>query len=106
MSDSIYTSGDLRSRILAALSYFGVLCFIPLMASKADDYVRFHARQGLVLWGWIAMAGFALYLPGIGKMFFALSLFVVVILSVSGLISVVLLRAWRLPLVYRISRLF
>ena len=76
------------------------------MVANADDFIRFHARQGLVLWGWGVLAGFALYLPGIGKLFFVLSLVIVIALSLGGIISVLLFRAWRLPLIYQLSRIF
>ena len=45
----INTDQKMRTMILGGLSYLGVLCFIPLMASDKNEFVLFHARQGLVL---------------------------------------------------------
>ncbi|CAH2598651.1 Magnetosome protein MamF [Rhodovastum atsumiense] len=102
-SASIGTSGGLRSRLLAALSYLGILCFVPLLFSRDDEFVQFHARQGLVLWMWGVLAIFALSLPGIGRWFFSFSSMVIMLLSAIGLISVLLEKAWRLPFIYGLA---
>jgi fumarate reductase subunit D len=91
--------GGYRSPLMAALSYLGILCFVPLMMSKGDDYVNFHSRQGLVLWMWSVLAMFALHLPGVGKWLFSFSAMAIVVFSVLGLASVAFKRSWRLPLI-------
>ncbi|ARJ64567.1 Magnetosome protein MamF [Magnetospirillum sp. XM-1] len=88
-----------RSYLMAGLSYLGILCFVPLLMSRDDEYVYFHAKQGLVLWMWSVLAMFALHLPLIGKWLFGFSSMGVLVLSVAGLASVALRRTWRLPLV-------
>ena len=47
-------------RILAAVAYLPALCFVAFAAAPTNRYVRFHARQGLLLFGaevtaWIAL---------------------------------------------------
>jgi uncharacterized membrane protein len=88
-----------RTTVMAALSYLSVLCFVPLLVDRDDEFVYFHAKQGLVLWMWSILAMFALHLPGIGKWLFGFSSMGVLVLSVVGLASVALRRTWRLPLV-------
>lgn len=39
----------LFARILSAIAYLGVLSLIPIMLRSKDDFVRFNARQGLLL---------------------------------------------------------
>jgi len=85
--------------VMAAFSYLGILCFVPLMRSQDDEYVQFHAKQGLVLWMWAVVSMFVLEIPGLGKWFFGFSSMLVLVLSVAGLASVALRRAWKLPLV-------
>jgi len=34
---------------LAIISYIGPLCLIPYLTKEKDDFVSFHAKQGLVL---------------------------------------------------------
>ncbi len=105
MIENEAAAGGCRSYLMAALSYLGILCFVPLLMSRDDEYVYFHARQGLVLWMWSVLAMFALHLPGVGKWLFGFSSMAVLVLSVAGLASVALRRTWRLPLVSYVSDL-
>lgn len=90
-------------RFLAILSYLGILCFVPLLKGRGDEFVYFHARQGLVLWIMGVFALFALAIPGIGRPLCHASLIIVLAFSVIGVISASLNRAWKLPLVHPIS---
>ena len=38
-----------KSKLLACLSYLGILVLIPLIAAKDDEFVQFHVRQGAKL---------------------------------------------------------
>ena len=89
----------LRSVLMAAMSYLGVLCFAPLLAGKNDGFIQFHARQGLVIWMWGMFALFLLHVPLIGKWVFGFSSMIVLAYSALGLASVICQRAWKLPLV-------
>ncbi|MBO4422213.1 MAG: hypothetical protein J5879_02155 [Clostridia bacterium] len=44
--DPAETGGN---KLLCVLSYLGVLVLIPLLSVKSTDYVKFHAKQGLIL---------------------------------------------------------
>lgn len=35
--------------IMALISYIGPLCLIPFLAKEKDEFVKFHAKQGLIL---------------------------------------------------------
>lgn len=98
------TRGGWSARLLASLSYVGVLSLIPLFLSRDDEFVAFHAKQGLVLWMWALLAFIALLIPGFGIFFFKASLFLIPMLSIIGLIAVMLNKAWTLPLVYVFAR--
>ncbi|MBF0357290.1 MAG: hypothetical protein HQL70_01710 [Magnetococcales bacterium] len=93
------SSHSTRSRVLSLLSYLGVLCLVPLIFNKDDEYVHFHARQGLVLWIWGVLAIFSLHIPVVGAFFFSFSVLAIALFAVIGIISVLLTRAWRLPVV-------
>ena len=99
MIDDEGAAGGVRTLVMAGLSYLGILCFVPLLMTKDDEFVYFHAKQGLVLWMWSVLALFALQLPAVGKWLFSMSSMCVVVLSVAGLVSVLLRRAWRLPVI-------
>ncbi|MBF0382687.1 MAG: hypothetical protein HQL69_16825 [Magnetococcales bacterium] len=96
---------DPRVRILAFCSYLTILCLVPLLFNTDDDeYVNFHARQGLVLWIWGIISIFALYIPVVGSFFFSLSVVVISGFALAGAISVILGRAWRLPVVSMVAK--
>ena len=82
---------------MAALSYLGVLCLVPLIFSRNDEYVTFHARQGLVLWIWGVLAIFSLHIPVLGAFFFSSSVFFITMLALAGIVSVFFSQTWRLP---------
>ena len=88
-----------RMRILATASYFGIFCLVPLLFDDNSEYVRFHARQGLVLWLWTLLAVFSLALGEFGGFFMTFSMVIIVLLSVMGIVSVVFSQDWRLPII-------
>ncbi len=100
----VHTERSVRTRLMALMSYLGVLVFVPLAMSRDDEFVNFHARQGLVVWILGIIAIFMLYVPGVGKLIFSTFAMVVVLASLVGIVSVVLHKAWKLPLIYELSK--
>lgn len=45
------TSSIDENKLWGILSYISLLCLIPLLTKKDNDFVYFHAKQGLVLFG-------------------------------------------------------
>ncbi|HIJ83867.1 MAG: hypothetical protein HW380_1213 [Magnetococcales bacterium] len=91
------------TQITAAMSYLGILALVPLVLGKIDPFVRFHARQGVVLWIWEVLAVFSLVIPGVGRVFFQVSSLLCFVLSVVGLVAVFLGRTWRFPFVGQLA---
>ncbi|MBF8272114.1 MAG: hypothetical protein HW380_1219 [Magnetococcales bacterium] len=93
-----------RAKILALFSYMGVLCLIPLLFNNDhNDYVRFHSRQGLVLWVWGVLAIFSLYIPVLGGFIFSFSVLMIALFSIAGVVSVIFSRAWKLPFIGQVA---
>ena len=47
---STYTASDIQqNKVMAVLSYLGILVLIPLFAAKDSPFARFHALQGINL---------------------------------------------------------
>ena len=38
-----------QANAMAIISYIGVLCLIPILMKKKDEFISFHAKQGFVL---------------------------------------------------------
>ena len=94
---------DIITKVFAAFSYLGILCFIPLMMNRNSQYIYFHARQGLIIWMWSVLSVIMLYIPGVGKWIFSSSAFPILILSAIGLTSVFLGKQWKIPFIHTLS---
>lgn len=88
-------------KIMAALAYFGILFFLPLVTHPNSSFGKFHANQGLVLLitsiaintvgTIIPLIGWFLILP-LGNLF-------VFVLFIMGLVNALGLKKKRLPVV-------
>ena len=58
-----------KSKVLACLSYLGILVLIPLIAARDDEFVQFHVRQGAKL----TIFGIILSVVNVVYMIFAIS---------------------------------
>jgi fumarate reductase subunit D len=77
------------------LAYLHVLVIFSLIFSKNKPFVRFHAKQGLLLLAFVTFGLFALYIP-------ILSWIVVVFYAIfllAGIINVFLGRERHLPVI-------
>jgi fumarate reductase subunit D len=84
------------NKVMAALSYLGILVLIPLLVKKDDPYVRWHAKQGLVLLiGFIVASVASPWIPMLGNLLFLVLLIVDVIALVQALQG----KKWRIPII-------
>ena len=81
-------------RAMLILSYLAFLGVIPLLFSREDPEVRWHARNGLLLFG--AVAGIALVatlvgtvLPALGCLYAMLMFFVLVLYAFIAILAIV-----------------
>lgn len=88
----------------AALSYMGILVLFPIISgATAHPFVKFHAKQGLVLLVGEVLAILASYwVSYIGGILFLLLL----LMSVAGLYSVLQEEKWYMPGIGFIADLF
>lgn len=98
--------GDLKSgkvvdgKVLALLAYLFVLCIIPLLFKKDDDFIIFHGKQGLVLF--VCEVGvFILSIPF--PWLKDIGIFILGIMSFAGIITVLQGKQTRLPIVADIA---
>jgi len=92
--------------LMGVLAYLGVLVFIPLFTHKNDPFVKFHVKQGLVLFSievitWV-----------VGSMFWPLWMLLnivnlaTLILSIIGIVNVAKNTQKELPIVGHLSSYF
>lgn len=85
--------------VLAILSYLNILVLIPLFASKNKPFVRFHAKQGMVLLAYFAVLLFSFYVP---VLFYLFVLFYAVCI-VAGIVNVARGGEKHLPLIGKLA---
>ena len=85
------------NRILAAVSYLGILCLIPLMLKRDDKYVEFHAKQGLVLFIAEIIVWFINIIPFLGQMIWLMASLVFLAVSIIGLVKAYQGEKWEIP---------
>lgn len=48
-SDEYEAEDKAKNKVMAILSYIGILVLIPILAAKDSKFAKFHANQGLIL---------------------------------------------------------
>lgn len=86
----------LEGKIWAVIGYLWILCFIPLILKKDNDFSLFHAKQGLVLFiASVICAGISV-VPLIG-IIGVLGNAAVFVLSIAGIFSSLKGEYWKMP---------
>ena len=106
-----YYEQDIKdNKVMAVLSYIGILWLIPLLAAKESPYAQFHANQGIVLTlGGIALsvACFIIALiPILGWIVAMVACFIPTVMMILGIINACEGKAKELPFIgkYRILK--
>ena len=85
--------------VFGILSYLWVLVLIPLLVKKDDDFVHFHAKQGLILLiVWIAIWIIA-FVPFIGWLIASLATVALGIICLIAIVKVLMGQKWEIPIV-------
>lgn len=107
-----YDAADINdNKILALLSYLGILFIVPLIAAPQSKFAKFHANQGLVLFIACVVVGLAgsvlqaiavvlgfLFLALVNILFTAVGL-VLLALMIIGIVNTCQGKAKELPLI-------
>ncbi len=84
---------DSTRRLMAALSYLNVLFLVPLLFAKKDEFVKFHLKQGIVLFAAYVVASAVVWFPFVGWM---IALFLLAV-SIYGFLQALSGKEWKLP---------
>jgi len=85
-----------KNKGIAVLSYIWILCLVPLLGKKDSEFAQFHAKQGIILF----IASLFTFVPFFGQ----LLMFVVIIISVIGIIKTHNGEKWKIPFIYELSK--
>ena len=84
-------------KLMGILSYIGILCLIPLLTKKDDEFVFFHAKQGLVLFIAEVITTFVAVIPILGWIIAPIAGLIWFLLSIIGIINVLGDKKKELP---------
>jgi uncharacterized membrane protein len=96
----VYDPQDIQdNKVIAALSYLGLLVLVPLLAKKDSPFCQFHAKQGLVLLiAWVAI-GIIWVIPILGWIVGTIGSIFLFVLFIIGLINALGGQAKELPVI-------
>lgn len=96
-----------KNMLMGILSYIGPLIIIPYIVAKDDPFVKFHIKQGLVLFV-IEAAVWVLSMVLAWQLAILINLvnLVTIVLSIIGIVNVVQGKEKELPFVGTFSRYF
>ena len=87
-----------ESNLYGALSYLWVVSIIMLVMKKDDEFVKFHAKQGIVLF----IATWFFWIPILGQILWIIA----VLLSLLGFIKALTGEKYKMPVVGDIAEKF
>lgn len=88
--------------MVALLSYFSILFLVPYFLRNDNDFVRFHANQGLLLFLFAGVCGVLGNLPVFGWLLEAVGWLITVVFFFMGIGNVLGRRYRELPIIGRI----
>ena len=87
---------------VAALSYLGILCFIPLFLKRDSAFTQGHARQGLVLLIAEIIGIFIAWIPLFGQ----LLMLSFILASAYGIKQTLEGKEWEVPVIGKYAEKF
>lgn len=101
LSGEVFPEGSdnsARSSLFAVFAYVPFLCLVPILRMHENENLRFHARQGLVLFLIELVAGVFL-IPALSSLIWKAVLIACIASSVVGVLFALQGRRIRLPII-------
>ena len=96
-----------QDKIMIVLSYLGLLALIPLLTVKDSEFVKWHAKQGLVLGVAIFVLSFVLgFIPVLGCIAAPAALIAWLVFGILGITKGLKGERYRIPGVADLSEKF
>jgi len=95
-----------KHKVMAAIGYVSILCFVPLLGAPKSSYAKFHGKQGLVLFLTAVIIGvIQQILPGLWGIL-ALANLGLLVLSVMGIVKAAEGQLWEMPVLGQFAKKF
>ncbi len=95
------TKQVIEGKVFAILSYLSILCIIPLLFKKDNNFVLSHGKQGLVIF--VGQVGIFIMHIVLGLWILKLGMFILLVCSFIGIIAVLNGRYIKLPFIFGIA---
>jgi fumarate reductase subunit D len=86
-----------EQKIFGILSYLGILVLIPLLVKKDDEFVHFHAKQGLVLLIVWVVVWVVTMIPVLGWVIGPILSLGMLIVALIAIVQVLMGKKWEVP---------
>ena len=93
------TSLSADENVYAILSYLWILCLVPVLMKKDNEFVKFHAKQGLVLFIVEMAVAIIGIIPLLGTVIYILGMLICGMISLIGIIQVLMGNKWKIPVI-------
>ncbi len=88
-----------QNKLIAAVSYLGIFCLVPLLLKKNSPFAQHHGKQGLVLLvAWIIL-WIGNIIPILGQIVWVLGSIALIILMLLGIVNTMQGRWWVMPVI-------
>ncbi|HAL50341.1 MAG: hypothetical protein UU40_C0014G0014 [Candidatus Uhrbacteria bacterium GW2011_GWD2_41_121] len=89
------------NKVLAALSYIFILCFVPLLLARDSKFAQYHAKQGLVLFVaeviLMVLSNILIFIPVLGWFVMMICYIAFTVLSIIGILKALEGTLWEMP---------
>lgn len=106
---NIQSVGDVvreQDKIMLVLAYFGLLSLIPLLTVKDSEFVKWNAKQGLVLFIGLVILNVLQVIPVLGQLIGCAGFIGYVVVSILGIIKSLKGERFNIPLVSDLASKF
>ena len=93
-----------ETTIMASIAYLGPLVLVPLLTKRENQFIMFHVKQGLVLFGiWVASLFILMITLGILAPITGLINFGLLILSIIGILNALKMKEIEVPITGKLA---
>lgn len=100
------SSQESSDTLMKILCYLGILCLIPYLTVKNNEFIRFHAKQGMTLLVAQVIAWAISVVPVLGWVVGPMISLLLFVLAIMGIINVVNGKKVELPIIGAFAKNF
>jgi uncharacterized membrane protein len=95
-----------QDKIQLVLAYLGLLSLIPLLTVKDSEFVKWNAKQGLVLFGAFFVLGFLNVIPFVGQIIWCAGFVAYAVATIMGITKALKGERFNIPVVSDLAAKF